>query len=212
MIDINEKINLALSKTFTSVFSGKVSTKTLNITTLILSVVVFITIIWGEFVFSSIFLLLSMITSTIAIKLSNDEEQFMLSSVSNLIKYIFIVLGTLTVVLNLELHQIALYLIIYLFIIGSISFISKEYLKALFTRGEIEKINPSCLLDSILITLLFISFIPFINKSVIIIYIIVSSILNSYFLVSYLTSFIKKKEISIKLEEKTENKEDENDN
>ena len=134
MIDINEKINLALSKTFTTIFRGKISTKYLNIATLLLSAVVFITVVWGEFTTASIFLVLAMISSTVAIKLSNTQEQFVVSIVSNLIKYIFIVLGTLTVVLNLELHKIALFFVIYLFLIGSISFVSREYLKALFNR------------------------------------------------------------------------------
>jgi len=194
VVDINEKINLIISKMFIPIFKGKVKRKIVNIVSAILVVFIFFLIVSNNYFYAGILNIISLIFVTISVNISNSKKSIVISTVLALLKYILMTLALLTVVLNLELHKIALFFIIYILLIGSISFISREYLISKFENNREDQLNPTALVDILLTICLILSIIVFLQNSVIIIFIILSAVLNTYLLVSNIINYIKNKD------------------
>ncbi len=211
MIEINEKINGLITKSISPIFSNRVDNKILSLISIIVSIVTFFLIVSKLYVYASIFVIVSIILSVVNIDQSKNNKEFVLTLVSNLCKFIIFTLAVLTVILNLELHKIALFFIIYLLFIGTVSFVSKEYIKSLFNKKQIKKTSPSVLLDIILAICLMLAIMPFLNNSVIVFYILVSSILNTYLLVSDVLILVHKENEEVQEEVKENISEDNED-
>ncbi len=191
MIDINDKINKIISDATPLFIKTKLNSRVLNIATLVSSVFIFLFIISGEYLIAGSFSLFSLFTSILSISVSKIDSEYLESTVVNLIKFLVISLSLLTVILNIELHKIPQFLFIYLIFVSSLSFVSRLYIIAFVSNND-EKSSPSALIDSVLAISLLLSIMPFLHNSVVIIYIIFSSVICNYYIVSDVVNIRKK--------------------